>query len=73
LVTSFDCCKEVTGSKGFETKTITDDGAQRAFYLKNSRAMLFFQLLLQFGRVKLEFLEAQLRLVEHLDREVEIG
>jgi hypothetical protein len=31
LVTSFGCCKEVTGSKGFETKTITDDGAQRAF------------------------------------------
>jgi hypothetical protein len=31
LVTSFGCCKEVTGLKGFKTKTITDDGAQRAF------------------------------------------
>jgi hypothetical protein len=33
-----------------------------------SRAMLFIQLLLQFSKVKLDYLEAQLRPVEHLDR-----
>jgi len=31
------------------------------------------QLFVRFSRVKLEFLEAQLRPVEQLDKEVEIG
>jgi hypothetical protein len=31
LVAFLGFCKEVTGLKGFKTKTITDDGAQRAF------------------------------------------
>jgi hypothetical protein len=38
-----------------------------------SRAMLFIQLLLQFSRVKLDFLEARLRPAEQLDKDVELG
>jgi hypothetical protein len=38
--------KEVSGLKGFKTKTITEDGAQRALYLKKTRGHALHPMIL---------------------------
>jgi hypothetical protein len=48
-------------------------GRSRCFCLLSYPRIYVRQLFLIFSRVKLEFLEAQLRPIEQLDMEVEIG